>query len=66
MLSTSFLSFLVFYKSKMLEHDRIFVSKGIGIFCHYWYFLQIIFIFQSKVCHSCHDLMQRAMGFNDI
>ena len=60
----------------MLEYDRIYVSKGIGvnktisscerIFCLYWYFLQIIVIFQSKVCHSCHDLMQRAMSFNDI
>ena len=60
----------------MLEYDRIYVSKGIGvnktissrecIFCHYWYFLQTIFIFQSKVCPSCHDLMQRPLGFNNI
>ena len=32
------------------------------VICHHWYFLNINFRFQSEVCH---DLMQKAMSFND-
>ena len=37
-----------------------------GIICHYWYFLQINFGFQPKVCDSCHDLIQKVISFNDV
>ena len=57
----------------MLEYER---SEGIDVnkttdprghnICHYWYFLKINFIFQSKVCNCCHNLMQKVMRFNDI
>ena len=60
----------------MLEYDRIEVSKGIDldktygfrecIICHYWYFLDINFEFQTDVCNGGHNLMQKAMNFNDI
>ena len=36
------------------------------IICHYWYFLDINFGFQPKVYDHCHDLMQKAMSFNDV
>ena len=36
------------------------------IICHYWYFLQINFGFQPKVCDSCHDLIQKVISFNDV
>ena len=31
-----------------------------------WYFSVINFIFQSKVCDDCHNLMQKAISFNDV
>ena len=34
--------------------------------CHYCYFLEINFRFQSKVCNGCHDLMQKAMHFSNV
>ena len=36
------------------------------IICHYWYFLEINFRFQPKVCNVYHDLMQKVMSFNDV
>ena len=49
----------------MLEYDRIDVSEEIDvnnatdlcecIICHYWYFLEINFRFQSKVCNGCFN-----------
>ena len=51
----------------MLKYDRIDMSEEIDvnktngscdrIICHYWYFLEIKFRFQPKVCGVCHDLM---------
>ena len=32
--------------------------------CHYLYFL-IGFKYEPYLCNSCHDLMQKAMNFND-
>ena len=60
----------------MLEYERIDMSERIDvnktnglqecIICHYWYFLEMNFRFHSKVCDGCHDLMQKAMSFNDV
>ena len=61
----------------MLEYDRIDISEGIDInksndkpkecgICHYWYFLDINFSYQPYLCNGCHDLMQKAMNFNDV
>ena len=60
----------------MLEYDRIEVSHGIDvkktegsrecIICHYWYFLYINYRYQREVCKVCHDLMQKAMSFNNV
>ena len=61
---------------KMLEFDKIDVSEGIHVnkttaskecdICHYWYFKDIGFRYEPYFCNGCHDLMQKAMGFNDV
>ena len=60
----------------MLEYDRIDTSEGIDIYktgtsrecdiCHYWYFKDIGFKYEPYLCNGCHDLMQKAMNFNDV
>ena len=60
----------------MLEYDRIdvweeiYVKKTGGlrecIICRYWYFLVINFRLSLEVCNGCHDLMQKAVSFNNI
>ena len=61
---------------KMLEYDRIDTSEGIDMnktsaskkcdICHYWYFLDNNFNYESYLCNGCHDLMQKAANFNDV
>ena len=34
--------------------------------CHYWYFKDIGFKYETYRCHGCHDLMQKAMNFNEV
>ena len=61
----------------MLEYDRIDISESIDInsksptsrecgICHYWYFLDRNFSYQKYLCNGCHDLMQKAISFNDV
>ena len=60
----------------MLEYDRIDVSKRIDInktnaskeckICHYWYFSDRNFKHESYLCNSCHDLMRKAVSFNNV
>ena len=60
----------------MLEYERIDISEGIDVnktnlskecdICHYWYFKDISFKYESYLCNECHDLMQKVMGFNNI
>ena len=60
----------------MLEHDRIDISERNDInktnaskecdICHYWYFLDKSFNCEPYLCNGCHDLMQKAMNFNDV
>ena len=59
----------------MLEYDRIVISKGIDVsktslskecnICHYWYFKNIGFKHEPYLSNGCHDLMQKAMSFNN-
>ena len=61
---------------KMLEYDRIDKSEGVDMsetnrstecdICHYWYFLDKNFNYEKYLCNACHDLMQKAMNFNDV
>ena len=60
----------------MPEYDRIDISEGIDVnktsaskecdICHYWYFKDIGFKYEPRHCNGCHDLMQKAMNFNDV
>ena len=60
----------------MLEHERIDISKGIDVnktnlskecnICHYWYFKNFGFKYELYLCDGCHDLIHKAMGFNNI
>ena len=58
----------------MLEFSRTDISEGIDAnktniskecnICHYWYFKDVDFKYESYLCNGCHDLMQKAMSFN--
>ena len=60
----------------MLYYDRIDVSEGIDVhktsaskeldICHYWYFLNYSFKFQSNICNICRDLLMMFMNLNDV
>ena len=60
----------------MLEYERIDISEGIDVnktnlskecdICHYWYFKDIGFKYELYLCNGCHDLMQKAMNFNNL
>ena len=60
----------------MLKYDRIDISEGIDVnktsaskecdICRYLYFKDICFKYESYLCNSCHDLMQKAMSFNNV
>ena len=60
----------------MLEYDRVDISDGIDVnktnlskecdICHYGYFKDIGFKYEPYLCNGCHDLMQKAMSFNNM
>ena len=60
----------------MLEYGRIDVSEGSVVIktnaskesdiYHYWCFKDIGFKYEPCFCDGCHDLMQKAMNFNDV
>ena len=61
----------------MLEFKRIHVLEGTGVnkscdkskecdLCHYWYFIDKNFNYEPYLCNGCHDLMQKAVSFNDV
>ena len=33
---------------------------------HYWYFSNMGFTCEPHLCNGCHDLMEKAMSFNDV
>ena len=35
-------------------------------YCHCWYLKDIGFKYEKYLCNSCHDLLQKAMSFNNI
>ena len=60
----------------MIYYDGIDVSGGIDVnkisaskecdVCHYWYFLNYSFKFQSNVCNRCHSLLMMSLNLSDI
>ena len=61
---------------KMLEYDRIDISEEIDVnktnlskdcdICHYWYFKDIGFKYESYLCNGCQDLIQKALSINNV
>ena len=45
--------------------NKINASEECDI-CHYWYFLDKGFKYEPYLCNGCHDLMQKAINFNDV
>ena len=60
----------------MPEYDRIDVSEGIDVnqtslskecdICHYWYFTDVGFKYEKYLCNGFHELVQKAISFNNI
>ena len=60
----------------MLEYDRIDISQGIDVnktslskecyICHYWFFKDIGFKYESYLSNGCDELIQKAMSFNNV
>ena len=60
----------------MLQYKKITVSEGIGInktslskectLCHYWYFKDFGFKFETNVCNKCHDVLMTAYELKNI
>ena len=60
----------------MLEYERIDISEGTDVnktnsskefdICHYWCFKDVVFKYEPYLCNGCHDLMRKAMSFNNI
>ena len=60
----------------MLEYYRIDIAEEIDVnktsaskecdFCFFWYFKNIGFKYDTDLCICYHDLMQKAMSFNDV
>ena len=60
----------------MLECNRTDVSGGIDVnktnlskecdIFQYWYFKDIGFKYEKYLCNGCHDLMQKAISFNNV
>ena len=65
----------------MLEYEIFDISEGIDInksgkskecdLCHYWYFLDKNFTYESYLCNGCHDngchgLVQKTVSFNSV
>ena len=64
------------YEVYILEYNKTDISEEIDVnktnaskvcdICHYWYFKDIGFKYESHLCNGCHNLMQKAMSFNDV
>ena len=55
---------------RMLQYEKISISEGIDTnktsaskeceLCHYWYFKDVGFRFETHVCNKCHDVLVTA------
>ena len=60
----------------MLDYDRVDVSEEIDVnktnaskecdISHYCYFKDIGFKYEPYLCNGCHNLMQKAINFNNV
>ena len=51
--------------SEAVDVNKIILSKECDIF-HCWYSKHIGFKYEKYLCNGCHNLMQKAMSFNNI
>ena len=51
--------------SEGIDKNKTSASKKCDV-CHYWYFLNKNFCYEPYLYNGCHDLMQKAMNFNDV
>ena len=61
---------------KMLQYKKIDFSKGIDVnktslskecmLCHYWFFKDVGFKFEERVCNGCHGLLKMAYSLENI
>ena len=56
---------LEYDRSECIDINKTGASKEGDIY-HYWYFLNKNFNCETYLCNGCHDLMQKAMNFNDV
>ena len=49
----------------MIYFNKSDKSKECDI-CQYWYFLDKNFKYAPFLCNECHNLMRKAMNFNDV
>ena len=49
----------------VIDINKANESKECDI-CHCWYFLDKHFKHEQHLCKVCHDLMEKAMNFNDV
>ena len=60
----------------MLQYEKINVSEGIDtnktsaseecMLCDYWYFKDVGFKFEPRVCSKCHDVLIAAYELKNI
>ena len=51
--------------SEGIDINKTNASKECDI-CHHSYFSDRNFKYESYLCNCCHDLMQKAINFNDV
>ena len=55
----------IIYISEDIDINKTNLSKECGI-CHFWRFKDNGFKYEPYLCNGRHDLMQKAMSFNNI
>ena len=62
----------------MLEYGKMDISEGIDVkqlggekskecgLCHFWYFIDKNFNYQSYLCDGCHDMNMKVMNIKDL
>ena len=51
--------------SEWVDVNKTNLAKECDI-CHYWYFKDIGFKYEPYLWNGCHNLMQKAMRFNNV
>ena len=61
---------------RMLQYEKISISEGIDTnktsaskeceLCHYWYFKDVGFRFETHVCNKCHNVLETAYELKNV